>query len=176
MKLIWSERHRTGWWLSQLWFRLPDGTKPLPEPILTQICHGITRPQRVKDFFYVCWPQIIWKTEIWTAYDKYSNPDSKVDGANMGPIWGRQDPGGPHVGPINLAIWEAYLVLITLWDSSQFIGNTTSTHWGWDKQGNILQTTFFKCDFFSMKIIVLWLKFHWICSQGPNWYPRHWFR
>ena len=26
-------------------------------------------------------------------------PDSKVHEANMGPIWGRQDPGGPHVGP-----------------------------------------------------------------------------
>ena len=32
-------------------------------------------------------------------------PDSKVHGANMGPIWGRQDPGGPHVGPMNFAIW-----------------------------------------------------------------------
>ena len=32
-------------------------------------------------------------------------PDSKVHGANMGSIWGRQDPGGPHVGPINFAIW-----------------------------------------------------------------------
>ena len=31
-------------------------------------------------------------------------PDSKVHGANMGPIWGRQDPGGPHVGPMNLVI------------------------------------------------------------------------
>ena len=31
-------------------------------------------------------------------------PDSKVHGANMGPIWGRQDPGGPHVGPMNFAI------------------------------------------------------------------------
>ena len=29
-----------------------------------------------------------------------SIPDNKVHGANMGPIWGRQDPGGPHVGPI----------------------------------------------------------------------------
>ena len=28
-------------------------------------------------------------------------PDSKINGANMGPIWGRQDPGGPHVGPMN---------------------------------------------------------------------------
>ena len=31
-------------------------------------------------------------------------PDNKVHGANMGPAWGRQDPGGPHDGPINLAI------------------------------------------------------------------------
>ena len=32
-------------------------------------------------------------------------PDSKVHGANMGPIWAQQDPGGPHVGPMNFAIW-----------------------------------------------------------------------
>ena len=31
-------------------------------------------------------------------------PDSKVHGDNMEPIWGRQDPGGPHVGPMNFAI------------------------------------------------------------------------
>ena len=36
----------------------------------------------------------------------YDNPDSKFHVANMGPIWGRQDPGGPHVGPMNFAIWE----------------------------------------------------------------------
>ena len=29
-------------------------------------------------------------------------PDGKVHGANMGPIWGRQDPGGPHAGPHEL--------------------------------------------------------------------------
>ena len=33
------------------------------------------------------------------------SPDSKVHGANMRPIWGRQGPGGPHVGPMNFAIW-----------------------------------------------------------------------
>ena len=38
--------------------------------------------------------------------DSKNHPDSKVHGANMGPNWGRQDPGGPHVGPMNLAIWE----------------------------------------------------------------------
>ena len=37
------------------------------------------------------------------------NPDSKVLGANMGPIWGRQDPDGPHVGPMNFPIWEVSL-------------------------------------------------------------------
>ena len=30
------------------------------------------------------------------------NADSKVHGVNMGTIWGRQDPGGPHIGPMNL--------------------------------------------------------------------------
>ena len=29
-------------------------------------------------------------------------PDSKVHGDNMGPIWGRQVPGGSHVGPWTL--------------------------------------------------------------------------
>ena len=35
-------------------------------------------------------------------------PDSKVHGANMGPIWGRQDPDGPNVGPMNFALWASY--------------------------------------------------------------------
>ena len=30
-------------------------------------------------------------------------PDSKFHGACMEPTWGRQDPGGPHVNPTNLA-------------------------------------------------------------------------
>ena len=31
----------------------------------------------------------------------------------MGPIWGRQDPGGPHVGPMNFAIWEGIHIMIS---------------------------------------------------------------
>ena len=38
-------------------------------------------------------------------------PDSKVHGANMGPIWGRHDPGGPNVGPMNFAIWVFALLV-----------------------------------------------------------------
>ena len=41
------------------------------------------------------------------SFKKYvwEYPNNKVHGANMGPIWGRQDPGRPHVCPMNLAIW-----------------------------------------------------------------------
>ena len=35
-----------------------------------------------------------------------TTPDNKIHGANMGPIWGRQVPGGPHVGPMNFSIWD----------------------------------------------------------------------
>ena len=36
-----------------------------------------------------------------------SPPDSKVHGANMGPTGGRQDPCGPHVGHVDLAVWDS---------------------------------------------------------------------
>ena len=45
---------------------------------------------------------------LWIGTDH--NPDSKVHAANMGPIWDRQDPGGPHVGPMNFAIWVSLQV------------------------------------------------------------------
>ena len=58
----------------------------------------------------------------------YSSPDSKVHGAIMGPIWGRQDPGGPHVGPINFAIWEttAATMMTLLFATRVGIQSTTS--------------------------------------------------
>ena len=37
------------------------------------------------------------------------HPDNKAHGAYMGPIWGRQDPEGPYVGHMNLAI-RAYII------------------------------------------------------------------
>ena len=58
------------------------------------------------------------------------NPDSKVRGANVGPIWGRQDPGGPHVGHMDFAMWELQLLLYlnpeneyycTSWSNPHFI-------------------------------------------------------
>ena len=41
------------------------------------------------------------------------NTDSKAHGANMGPIWDRQDPGGPHVGPMNFVIWAPLAASVT---------------------------------------------------------------
>ena len=38
-------------------------------------------------------------------YHNLNTPDSKVHGAYMWPTWGRQNPGGPHVGLMILAIW-----------------------------------------------------------------------
>ena len=35
-----------------------------------------------------------------------NNHADLVHGTNMGPIWGRQDPSGPHVGPTNFVIWD----------------------------------------------------------------------
>ena len=32
-------------------------------------------------------------------------PTARFNGVNIGPIWGREDPGGPHVGSMNFAIW-----------------------------------------------------------------------
>ena len=47
------------------------------------------RPGRAQD-----WRN--WRKEDDSQEVHYKNPDSEVHGANMGPIWGRQDPGGPH--------------------------------------------------------------------------------
>ena len=47
-----------------------------------------------------------WSYVFLALTHRYINPDTKVHGANMGPIWGQQDPGGPHIGPMNIAIWE----------------------------------------------------------------------
>ena len=60
-------------------------------------------------------------------------PDSKVHGANMGPIWGRQDQVGPHVGPMNFAIWggTAKLTLITMRHLQQLAGIKHKTHMNW---------------------------------------------
>ena len=49
---------------------------------------------------------LLWRRVINEPRNHGNNvPDSKVHGAIMGLIRGRQDTGGPHVGPMNFAIW-----------------------------------------------------------------------
>ena len=55
------------------------------------------------------WISSPWKREILISRIMNTIPDSKVHGANMGPTWDLSAPGGSHVGPMNLAIWDGYL-------------------------------------------------------------------
>ena len=65
-------------------------------------------------------------------------PDSKVHGAIMGPTWVLSAPDGPHVCPINLAIWVSQywtsFILkcsdwITLKDEIKFWKNYSFVYW-----------------------------------------------
>ena len=47
----------------------------------------------------------------------------------MGPIWGRQGPGGPHVGPMNFAIWVA--VTLRICSSCMLFSNIQATEMPW---------------------------------------------
>ena len=51
-------------------------------------------------------PHFCWLvTYLISIHETHDFPDSKVHGANMGPTWVLSAPDGPHVGPMNLAIW-----------------------------------------------------------------------
>ena len=57
-----------------------------------------------------CWDQIIPGKLLVSTGQHQPYPENKVYGASMGPTWGLQDPGGPHGGPMNLAIWVVLAV------------------------------------------------------------------
>ena len=56
-------------------------------------------------------------TGIEDVWRHRSYPDSKVHGANMGPIWGRQDPGGPMLAPRILLSGYLTIEAETRWSS-----------------------------------------------------------
>ena len=58
--------------------------------------------------YIICY---IWQTTLFCQHQL--TPDSKAHGANVGPIWGRQDPCGPHVGPMNFALWDNIVLFLT---------------------------------------------------------------
>ena len=62
---------------------------------------------------------MMWKKEkkaqqqpVFLAWVILDISDSKVPGANMAPIWGRQDPCGPHVGPMNFVISTGLVIAL----------------------------------------------------------------
>ena len=55
-------------------------------------------------YHLISWEERIHQAGYWLCM--FRIPESEVHGATMGLIWGPQDPGGPHVGPMNLAIWD----------------------------------------------------------------------
>ena len=59
----------------------------------------------------------IWLCSAWEEY-----LDNKVHGTYIGPTRGRQDPGGPHVGPMNLDIRVAL-------SPSDYQNKTAASHW-----------------------------------------------
>ena len=100
-------------------------------PIFNSSNRDSFETQAIVDFIYG-YPIFKWVTETslhervpWNrpqAWILDDIPNGKVHGANMGPTWGRQDPGGPHVGPMNLAFWDAPLT-----PHGQLLGFTAKT-------------------------------------------------
>ena len=61
------------------------------------------------------WQKVIIDSHVMFQRRLGDNRDGKVHGANMEPTWVLSAPGGPHVGPMNLAIREAITwTLLTL--------------------------------------------------------------
>ena len=68
------------------------------------ICHHMASPGHNELTYILCEIRPLTSNHI---------PDNKIHGANMGPIWGQQDPGGPHVGPVNFVIWDSITLQTT---------------------------------------------------------------
>ena len=98
--------------------------------IFTEVSENAWHWQKVQNNFYLTsiagyWLGIQPDLHIHT-------PNSKVHGANMGPIWGLQDPGRPHVGPMNFTISD------NMWRNQIQIQSCCLTGllhgtWGWLK-------------------------------------------
>ena len=91
------------------------------DPFITEtIISKILTKQPISCLWALFCEFIIWPMPyacLYHAACKTMFPDSKVHGANMGPTWGRQALGGPHVGPMNFAIWVVLDHLIWMPDS-----------------------------------------------------------
>ena len=126
-----SYTHKTAFYqLLWIWLGIKANAKPqkLTLAIMIQNLHPteIFIPK-----FNTCYPTLVFTTiklvviRSWLKSMRWARlqnrlgiyPNSKVQGANMGPIWGQQDPGGSHVAPMNFAIWVV-LTVTAIWGES----------------------------------------------------------
>ena len=95
----------------------------------------------------------------------YSAPDSKVHGANMGPILDPQEPGGPHVGLMNFAVrGNISATLYTgVWVFRQHVGM-------WRLQLSRGQSWIFSQAKFQVKHCFIYILFIWSTTKElDNW-------
>ena len=218
----WLSKQSSGWWFEMPWRSLwchCNVVRESPRGHLNIKTLGYQlRNSHIKDkmvwlsFYFYNGNPCIWKDSLYIEEGPWSlvnylykgYPYSKVPGAKMGPIWGREDPGGPHVGPINFApwvlTWAWMLALMCIWTSglanSGIAGNwryhwhscgiTTLvkpkcdifliTHWGRDKIAAIWQMRFSNA-FSWMKMFEFCLRFQWnlfLRFEIPIFH--HWYR
>ena len=95
-------------------------------------------------------PEAIQKRTILLPSDD-DTPFSKVHWANMGPIWGRQDPCGPHDSPMNLAIWDRTATV-----NGQTITSQCNSFEYW-----------VPVDFIYWSFIFHWVAYTWMHNGAP---------
>ena len=119
-------------------------------------------------------------TPLWTLWDHqhfafiavqlYAIPFSKVHGAYMGPTWGRQDPGGPHFGPMILAIWDIMLLRTICYESRAGTAKLASPHTFTEKMGRTSKTVYnlwYQQCLGLEKLCIIWHSCTW--DYGKAW-------
>ena len=100
--LICVNRFMLSWWLQVSWFL--SGTRPSGITFGLDCYYSII--YHILCNIKAALLRLLYSIDVGVGiFALFLFPESKVHWANMGPIWGRQGPGGPHVGPMNFAIW-----------------------------------------------------------------------
>ena len=99
--------HTNAWQIGPFWQDTLEIFCTDPRQSQFQAAARHKRPLLLTVISEICIRIKAWINEYIKQWDVITHPDSKAHGANMGPIWGRQDPGGPHVGPMNFALWAS---------------------------------------------------------------------
>ena len=108
----------------------------------------------------------------WTSASLWNIPDSKAHGANMRPIGGRQDPGGPMLAPWTLLSWIRSLQLgpdlatlserqlnneIHYFTQCEHAGSKKQTHEPTDLSWNIARSGFTHVHSFAFELLTTFL-------------------